>query len=95
MRRVSVFDGHRHSQGQQFFPAEWKADQLKNILLGRDDQIGVSRRPVDLLPILRGVAMVICEFEHINDLPLPFMNDPIKRLRIRNARDGYDLPARQ
>jgi hypothetical protein len=34
---VAVFDGHHYPQGEQFFPAEWKADQLKNILLGRDD----------------------------------------------------------
>src|SRR5215475_8207987 len=92
---ISVFDSHRHAHSQQTFPTEWKADQFENVLLGGDDQIRVAGCPVDSLPISRRVVMMIFEFEHVNDLPLPVMNDPVEGLRVRNGRHGNDLAARQ
>src|SRR5215510_10914816 len=92
---VAVFDSHRYSQRQQPFPPEWETDQLKNVLLGGNDQIRVAPCSVDSLPISQGVVVMILEFEHINDLALPVMNDPIKGLRICNRRHCNNFPSAQ
>src|SRR5262245_31568844 len=92
---VSVFDSHRHSQRQQPLSPEWETDQLNNVLLGCNDQIRLARCSVDSLPISRGVVVMILEFEHINDLALPVMNDAIKGLRIRNRRHCNNFPSAQ
>src|SRR5262245_22870330 len=78
----AVVDLHRDAQGQQFVLGEREPPHLEDILLGRNDQIDQAPDAADLLPVALRVNMMIGKLQSLDDLTVPFMDEPVNPARI-------------
>src|SRR5262249_5306049 len=72
-----------------------KSLELDEVLLSGDDQISSARGFGNLVPIIRGVGMMVGIFEHSHQITIKLANHGMKPRRVGKPAHGKNSPPAQ